>query len=520
MERCSLIVSMIAIALLVLVAGCSSSVDRATDELPPYWPTDGWRTSTPEEQGMDSETLAVLIEYLRDYDGSHVDSLMIIRNGYLIAEAYFYPFTKGSKHDVASVTKSITSTLIGIAIDKGHISDVEKHVLDFFPDRTIANLDANKQAMTLEHLLTMQTGFECIAAPAEVTLMEMVYSPDWVQFTLDLPMSEAPGKSFVYCSSGAHLLSAILGQATDMSTLEFAQEHLFEPLGISDVIWPTDPQGINRGYGDLRITTNDMAKLGYLYLYQGKWEGQQILSDTWVRSATHKHVKLSEEAGYGYLWFLRDYYIAHGRGGQAIYVVPDEYLVVVATGRGPDPPTTRGLIPNYILPAIKSTKSLPENPEGVARMHSLIQQVAQPLMRYPQPVPELPAIAEQVSGKTYVLEDNPLGLQSISLVLKEEDEAVLHITADEIMGGDAEFEWLIGLDGIQRIAPGRYGMPAAGKGKWDADNSFTMEIDEIGNNLIWQATLRFENNQVTLTLIESSGLHLQSIIQGELANGM
>ena len=153
-------------------------------------------------------------------------------------------------------------------------------------------------------------------------------------------------------------------------------------------------------------------------------------------------------------------------------------------------------------------------------MHSLIQQVAQPLMRYPQPVPELPAIAEQVSGKTYVLEDNPLGLRSISLVLKEEDEAVLHITADEIMGGDAEFEWLIGLDGIQRIAPGRYGMPAAGKGKWDADNSFTMEIDEIGNNLIWQATLRFENNQVTLTLIESSGLHLQSIIQGELANGM
>jgi len=141
-------------------------------------------------------------------------------------------------------------------------------------------------------------------------------------------------------------------------------------------------------------------------------------------------------------------------------------------------------------------------------------------MEYPQPVPELPAIAEQVSGKTYVLENNPLGLRSISLVSKEEDEAVLHITADGIIAGDAEFEWLIGLDGVQRIAPGRFDMLAAGKGGWDADNSFTMEIDEIGNNLIWQATLRFENNQVTLTLIESSGLHLQSIIQGELANGM
>ncbi len=122
--------------------------------------------------------------------------------------------------------------------------------------------------------------------------MEMVNSPDWVQFTLDLSMSEAPGKSWFYCGSGADLLSAILGQATDMSTLEFAQEHLFGPLGISDVIWPTDPQGINRGYGDLCMTIDDMAKLGYLYLYHAEWEGQQVLSDTWIRAATQMHVKV------------------------------------------------------------------------------------------------------------------------------------------------------------------------------------------------------------------------------------
>jgi CubicO group peptidase (beta-lactamase class C family) len=524
MQMRSLIVSIIATAFLVLVVGYISSVGRAADELPPYWPTAGWQTSTPEEQGMDSETIAAMIEYLRGYDGSQVDSLMIIRNGYLIAEVYFYPFTKGSKHDIASVTKSFTSTLTGIAIDKGYISNVGKYVLDFFPDRTIANLDAKKRAMTLEHLLTMQTGFECIAEPAEVTLMEMVNSPDWVQFTLDLPMSEAPGKSWVYCGSGAHLLSAILWQATNMSTLEFAQEHLFKPLGISEVIWPTDPQGINRGYGDLCITTDDMAKLGYLYLYQGKWEGRQVLSDTWIGSATRMHVKVSEEAGHGYMvWFVRDdygFYGAHGRGGQAIFIMPDEHLVMVLTGSGSDPPTTKGLIPNYILPAIKSAEPLPENPEGIARIQSLIQLVAQPPIEYPQPVPELPAIAEQVSGKTYVLEDNQLGLRSISLVLKEEDEAVLQITTDWTIAGDAEVEWLIGLDGIQRISPGRYGMPAAGKGGWDADNNFAAEIDEIGNILIWQATLRFENNRVTVTLVESNGLYPESIIQGELANDM
>ena len=246
---------------------------------------------------MDSETLTAFIEYLWDFDGSMVDNLMIIRNGYLLVEAYFYPFSKDSKHDIASVTKSFTSSLIGIAIDKGYIRDVEEHVLDFFPDRTITNLDVNKQALTLEHLLTMQTGFDCIAEPAEITLMEMIDSPDWVQFALDLPMSEKPGKSYTYCSSGAHLLSAILSQSTDMSTLEFSREYLFEPLGISDVIWPTDPQGVNRGYGDLCITTEDLAKLGYLYLYHGNWDSQQVLSDAWINSATDIQVNVSEEMG-------------------------------------------------------------------------------------------------------------------------------------------------------------------------------------------------------------------------------
>ena len=119
-----------------------------------------------------------------------------------------------------------------------------------------------------------------------------------------------------------------------------------------------------------------------------------------------------------------------------------------------------------------------------------------------------------------MLEDNQLGLRSISLVLKEEHEAVLHVTADWTTAGDAEVEWLIGLDGIQRIGPGRYGMPAAGKGGWNADNSFTANIDEIGNIFIWQATLRFENDRVTLTLIESSGHYPEIIIQGEPANDM
>jgi CubicO group peptidase (beta-lactamase class C family) len=451
---------------------------------------------------MDSEKLVAMMEYLHSYDGSQVDSLLIIRNGYVVAETYFHPFTKDSKHDMASVTKSVMGTLIGIAIDKGYIDDVNQQIVDFFPGRTIANLDAHKQAMTLEHLLTLRSGLGCIAAPAEVTLMEMSHSSDWVQFTLDLPLAGAPGERFVYCSPAAHLLSAVLQQATKQSALAFAREHLFGPLGISEVIWPTDPQGVNYGYGDLRMTTRDMAKLGDLYLNEGRWGDQQILPATWVRSATSRHVKLYGDVGFGYLWSVgSEYAFAHGRGGQAIYVLPDQQMVVVITGHGPRPPTMRGLIPDYVLPAVRSDEPLPANPEAVARLRSVIQQVAQPLEVEPQPVAEPPAIAELVSGETYLMEENLFGVQTVSLTVRAGDETALRFTMDQGM----QFEWLVGLDGVERIAPGRFDMPAAARGLWETDRVFAAQVDEIGNNNNWRLSLTFADDQVTMAILYMNG---------------
>ena len=433
---------------------------------------------------------------------------MIIRNGYIVTDAYFEPFAQGSVHDVASVTKSFTVTLIGIAIDEGYIESVQQPVLDFFPERTVANVDANKEAMTVEDLLTMSSGFECVYRPTEVTLNQMMETPDWVQFTLDLPMSEEPGTRFVYCSPNAHLLSAIIKETTGMSALAFAQEHLFEPLGISDVGWPSDPHGNNHGWGDLRMTPHDMAKLGHLYLHEGEWGGQQVLSPVWVTAAT----SVPEDASvvdYGYLWWLvpeyPDVYYADGRGGQRIFVLPDQDMVVVTTGGGGQDQygVLETLLTSYIIPAAESATPLPANPDGVALLKSRIHQAAAPVQVEPEPVPPLPEMAQRVSRQMYVLDANQLGLQSLSLTFQEEEgEALLSLTLPE----NQELEYLVGLDNVFRISPGRFCLPAAAKGWWESENVYVIHLDEIGNINQWRINATFEDDQVTVQMQDLTGI--------------
>jgi CubicO group peptidase (beta-lactamase class C family) len=461
---------------------------------------------------MDSVLLARAIDFIREKN-LRVHSLLVIRNGYIVAEAYFYPFARGSKHDLASVTKSFTSTLVGIAVDKGYIKSVQQPVLDFFPGRTIANVDANKRAMTLEHLLTMTSGLQCINEPSEVTLSQMMASPDWVQFMLDLPMSDEPGTRFVYNSGGSHLLSAIIRETTGMSASAFAQKHLFEPLGISDVVWPFDPQGVNNhGWGSLKLTPRDMAKLGYLYLNEGCWDGKQVVSPEWVAAATREHVFLhgTLQDGYGYQWWCwwvspRGHgYSAVGRGGQRIFVLPYKDMVVAVTaGTGDrDQAKLDEQLPSFIIPAAKSTIPLPPNPKGVALLESTVRQAAL-CQTQAKPVPPLPEMARKVSGHTYALDANPYGLVALSLTFPRQEEAVFGVSVVE---DNRTLEFPVGLDNLFRISPGRFGLPAAAKGFWETDNVFVLELDEIGNINHWRAQMAFEGEEVTVMMKEMTGL--------------
>jgi CubicO group peptidase (beta-lactamase class C family) len=379
-------------AVAILIGGCAPAQsvarpvqpeDASPEPAEAYWPTEGWRTSTPEEQGMDSEMLAQMLNTIRE-QGHEIDSVTVIRNGTIVADATVHPFQPDSRHVIHSCTKSIVSALIGIAIDEGHIEGVDQPVVAFFPERSIANLDADKKAMTLEHVLMMAGGWECRDSYLYrwSGIAEMRRSGDWVGFMLDLPMVEKPGTRFEYCNGGSFLLSAIVQETTGMSSRAFAEKRLFGPLGISDVVWPSNPQGISIGWGEMRMRPHDMAKIGYLYLKDGEWAGEQIVPADWVAAATRKHIDATLQDGYGYQWWVTDggIYMALGYSGQYIVVVPEKDIVVVFTSQlaERDFYTPQRLLEGFIIPAAKSSAPLPANPDGVAALQAAVRDLATP----------------------------------------------------------------------------------------------------------------------------------------------
>jgi CubicO group peptidase (beta-lactamase class C family) len=364
------------------------SCEGGGPDKPDYWPTNGWKTATPESQGMDSTPLLNMLEIIWDED-IKIDSVLVVRNGYLVMDAFGYARHEGDRPNIRSCSKSVTSALIGIAIDKGLIKGVNQPVLDFFPERVVKNLNDDKKAMTLENLLTMSSGLDCRDnwRYRWRGLQEMKRSPDWVQFMIDLPMAEKPGTQFNYCNGVTLLLSAIVQQKTGMSALAFAEKHLFEPLGITDHWWSSNLQGITFGYSRLHLRPRDMAKIGYLYLNNGMWEDRQLLSSQWIKDSTRKHISASGSLGYGYQWWTTHSheYLAMGYGGQFIFVVPGKNIVAVFTSSLDIENifTPFGLLQANIITSVRSDKPLPENPQQVKALADLaaLWQETSPLHR-------------------------------------------------------------------------------------------------------------------------------------------
>jgi CubicO group peptidase (beta-lactamase class C family) len=462
---------------------------------PDYWPTTGWQSSTPESQGIDSDKLAELLLAIQEKN-IQVHSLLIIRNGYVVADATFYPYDGQTPHNVASVTKSLMTTLIGIAVDQGKLSLNDKMV-SFFPDHSIANLDQRKEKITVRHLASMSSGLDCTAEQDELTLREMVASPDWVQFTLDRKVAWEPGEQFVYCSPAIHLLSPILQKATGMTTLDFARQNLFDPLGFGEVMWPRDPQGYYDGWADVSLHPYDMAKLGFLFLHNGQWDGQQIISRQWVAESTKTQMMAGEDL-YGYGWWIEAEVKgarADGRGGQYIFVLPQWNMIVVTTGGGFD-------MDEIAEPLVASFSDfenpLPANPEGVARLEAAVETVAAPPER--TTVAPLPDVARLISGQTYIFEPNPAQLDSITMEFDSSAEAqFLAVSNGRVVSSGP-----VGLDGIYRFSPGPDGRPLAHRGAWIDAQTFFLEYDGITNNDHSLFQFRFDGDQVEVTVRETA----------------
>lgn len=320
-------------------------------------PTTDWPISTPEEQGMDSAKLDEMVALIDELK-LPIDSVIVARHGHIVLEEYPDPnYRPNSPHILYSVTKSVTSILIGIAIQEGFIESVDQKVVDLFPERTIKNLDSRKRKLTLEHLLTMTSGFEWEGPDDGYhTWQAAISSGDPVQFILDRPMANDPGAVWYYNGGCSHLLSAIITETTGRSTLEFAREFLFGPLGISRLSWPKGPRGIYLGGQDIWLQPRDLAKLGQLCLNDGTWEGEQIVPAAWVAGSGETSVSNTEYIGYGYQWWIfpkSGVYYANGAYGQKLYVVPDLDLVVVFTALklGSHDAIEGGLLHRYVLPA-------------------------------------------------------------------------------------------------------------------------------------------------------------------------
>jgi CubicO group peptidase (beta-lactamase class C family) len=299
------------------------------------WPEQLWDRSSLDQQGIDSTIIKQIDEYISKYHYK-VDSMLIVRNGYLVKENYANSYDANTRHQIFSVTKSIISALVGIAIEEGKIKGIDQPIADYYPE-LMNDTQLAKKSITIKHLLTMTSGLNWpeLAIPytsSENPLVQMYESPNQVKFILERDMSSEPGELYNYSSADSHLLSAIVQSAVGMTTEQYAREKLFKPIGISDIEWPSDEQGISLGGAGLFLLPVDMARFGYLYLRNGVWEDQQIIPSSWVQQSTT--LQASGMFKYGYLWRIGDEgdYYAMGYRGQFILVSPKLDLVVVFTG--------------------------------------------------------------------------------------------------------------------------------------------------------------------------------------------
>jgi CubicO group peptidase (beta-lactamase class C family) len=336
--------------------------------------------STPEEQGIDSNVLARALREIGD-DSRGLHSLLVIRNGCVVLEAYWPPYHREQKHYLNSATKAVLSALIGIAIRDGRLRE-DDFVASYFPEHVPVDADPRRRRIRIKHLLTMSSGIFWPQTRSLNASDEMGRSPDWVRFILDRPMDAEPGSVANYSNGDSHLLSAILQKATGTTALDFARKRLFEPLAISDVAWDSDPQGRSIGSAALQMRPLDMAEFGSLYLSYGDWETHRVVERAWVEKSLTAHVKMPTSGGpadYGYYWWLypdRGLFEAWGGAGQRIGVLRELGLVVVMTADFPtDIPRSPFAAHLYekFRQSVKSSRPLPANPSAFSDLQRSIR---------------------------------------------------------------------------------------------------------------------------------------------------
>ena len=462
-----------------------STVPAASKQLP---------RSSAERQGVSSSGILAFLD-AADKDIDQMHSFMLVRHGHVIAEAWWNPYDAQTPHVLYSLSKSFTSTAVGLAISEGKLS-LDDPVLKFFPDEAPAEPSANLKAMRVSDLLRMNTGHQT-EPPIREAPKPGTKTATWVKKFLDHPVPFKPGSHFLYNSPATYMASAIVQKVTGQTVLDYLRPRLLDPLGFKDPQWVTSPEGISAGAYGFFARTEEIANFGQLYLQKGMWKGRQLVPARWVEQATSLQTSNGSsptsdwDQGYGYqFWRSRNKaYRGDGAFGQYCIVIPEKDAVIAITSGVRNMQAVMDLVWNKLLPAMNE-KTLPED---IASRKKLESRIAELKVKVPSGEPTSP-LAASVSGKWYEFAGNDRGVKAVTLELKS-GAPVLVVRTEN---GESRIPVGLGswakskgtfANGIERFLSVPTPPLLAASGGWTTPSTFTVKL--VANETPFYSTLNF-----------------------------
>jgi CubicO group peptidase (beta-lactamase class C family) len=453
--------------------------------------------ATPESQGIASSAILQFVEAV-DSQVHEFHSFMLLRHSKVVAEGWWSPCKREHPHILFSLSKSFTSTAVGLAVTEGRFS-VDDPVLSFFPDEAPAEVSEHLAAMQVRHLLSMSTGHDIDTMP----FLRERTDGNWIKGFLEVPVLHKPGTHFLYNTGASYMLSAIVQKTTGMKLVDYLKSRLFEPLGIEHAIWEESPQGINTGGFGLNIKTEDIACFGQLYLQKGKWQGNRILPEAWVEEATAAHISNGDPTtasdwaqGYGYqFWRCRhNIYRGDGAFGQYCVVMPEQDAVLAITAGLPDMQIQLNLVWDILLPAMGHNAL----PDDTAAQDKLTQKLSGLSFLPVQGNASSPAAAK-VSGRIYTVDTNEAKVETIVFNFAGSDCTVsIKTAAREALIPCGYRVWQEGQTNLFNQPWHSDAVPITTSGAWTADDTFTMVVRLYETPFFHTFAFRFTGDQLTV----------------------
>jgi CubicO group peptidase (beta-lactamase class C family) len=450
--------------------------------------------STPEEQGVSSEGILAFIE-AADKTIDTMNSVMIVRHGQVIAEGWWKPYDANTPHDMFSLSKSFTSTAVGLAIADGKFS-LDDPILKFFPDQAPANPSENLQKMRVRDLLIMSTGH----IDNDLKNMGPLDGPAPSKAFLETPVALKPGTHFIYNTPATYMLSAIVQKTTGEKVLDYLRPRLFQPLGIENPTWEESAEGVSYGGFGLALKTEDIARFGLLILRKGEWQGKRLVPADWIAAATARQTSTGSnptsdwDQGYGYqFWRSRHGFRGDGAHGQFCFVLPDLDANIAITSGTSDMQAVMNVVWNHLLPAMKADV-LPANDADRKKLSDRLGKLE---VRRAEGG-AAPKLASSISGKRYAFEKNPAGLTVLAVDWRSRRGTPVIKMAFE--GADQQVvcsknEW---IKGRASFGHGSRERPVAATCAWKSADTFTAKIVQPETPYYYDLNLRFAGQEAIL----------------------